>query len=320
MGRRPGIRASALGVDGAAVSAVARRGRVLFVGQSYYHAWYLSRELRKLGWRADVLNWDSNPAHTCTTTARTTGWAARGRRRPAHLPFYRWALQNYDIFHFSNTHGMGFGATLHHWVAERYSAGAEIRLLKRLGKKIVYSNNGCLDGVSQSSFASWGDVPVCVDCPWREGPEICSDERNLAWGKFRNGIADFQVLIGGNRIDFNDDPPVHEVPEFYCLDPERWRPDLEIPADFRLTSRGHGEDLPRGRELRERSEAGTNRNIKSTHIYVPLIEQLKREGPDVELIYFEACPTSSCATTRPRPTSWSTCSPMAGSAPTSARR
>src|SRR3954452_3115578 len=26
-----------------------KKGRVLFAGQSYYHAWYLSRELRKLG-------------------------------------------------------------------------------------------------------------------------------------------------------------------------------------------------------------------------------------------------------------------------------
>ena len=38
-----------------------RRPSVLFAGQSYYHAWYLSRELRKLGWRADVLNWDLSP-------------------------------------------------------------------------------------------------------------------------------------------------------------------------------------------------------------------------------------------------------------------
>ena len=34
--------------------------RILFVGHSYYHAWYLSRELRKLGWKADVLNIDKN--------------------------------------------------------------------------------------------------------------------------------------------------------------------------------------------------------------------------------------------------------------------
>ena len=35
--------------------------RILFCGQSYYHAWYLSRELRKLGLKADVYNWDTNP-------------------------------------------------------------------------------------------------------------------------------------------------------------------------------------------------------------------------------------------------------------------
>ena len=31
-----------------------RKGRVLFVGSSYYNNWYLSRELRRLGWVADT--------------------------------------------------------------------------------------------------------------------------------------------------------------------------------------------------------------------------------------------------------------------------
>ena len=29
---------------------------VLYVGQAYYNHWYLSRELRKLNWKADLLN------------------------------------------------------------------------------------------------------------------------------------------------------------------------------------------------------------------------------------------------------------------------
>src|SRR5439155_13508894 len=32
----------------------AARGRVLFIGASYYNNWYLSRELRALGWVADT--------------------------------------------------------------------------------------------------------------------------------------------------------------------------------------------------------------------------------------------------------------------------
>ncbi len=37
-------------------------------------------------------------------------------------------------------------------------------------------------------------------------------------------MADYQILLGGNRIDFNLDPRVHEEPEFYCLDEDFWHP------------------------------------------------------------------------------------------------
>jgi hypothetical protein len=268
-------------------------GSVLFAGQAYYNAWYLSRELRKLGWRADVLNWDLHRSADLFYHGqdfRLEGYNGRGTLM-RHLAFYLLALPTYDIFHFSNAHCIRFSNRLHDYFAEHFSPGAEIRLLKRLGKKIVYSNNGCLDGVSQSSFASWGETPVCSECPWRERPDVCSDERNLTWGRFRNSVADYQVLVGGNRIDYNDDPTVHEVPEFYCLDPDFWRPDLEIPDRFRL-------GLPEGTvkiyhavgNFDDRSEVGSKRNLKSTHVYVPLIEQLKREGHHVELIFFKDVP------------------------------
>jgi glycosyltransferase involved in cell wall biosynthesis len=269
-----------------------RPGRVLFAGQAYYNAWYLSRALRELGWKADVLQWE--PVGDLYYHGRDYRLDYRGKgdvRR--HLRFYLWALRNYDIFHFSNAQGLRLSNALHDWFAQVFSPGAEIRLLKRFGKKIVYSNNGCLDGVLQSSFASWGERPVCEDCAWRNVPSVCSDERNLAWGRFRNSVADYQVLIGGNRADFNDDPTVHEVPEFYCLDPDFWRPDLEIPEQFRLP-------LPESTvkiyhavgNFDTRSDPESFRNIKSSHIYVPLIKELKAEGRDVELIFFQDVPNT----------------------------
>jgi glycosyl transferase family 1 len=269
-----------------------KKGRVLFVGQSYYHAWYLSRELRKLGWRADVLNWDPSPKTQMYyhgedyrlryRSVNYGGTSERANDARRHALFYAWALPRYDIFHFSNRHGIRFGDALQAWAADRFSEAAEIRLLKRLGKKIVYSNNGCFDGVRQSTFDAWGPEPTCEICPWRDIPSICSDESNRAWG----GLADYQVTTGGNRGDWNDDPTVHEVPQFYCLDPELWRPDLSIPPEHRVERRPS--------ELRlyhsvgnadQRVAAGTRQSLKSTHIWFPLAERLRAEGRDVELFY-----------------------------------
>jgi glycosyltransferase involved in cell wall biosynthesis len=266
------------------------------VGQSYYHAWYLSRELRRLGWRADVLNWDPNPkaqmyyhGEDYRLRYRSVNYGGKSERAQdayRHALFFAWALPRYDIFHFSNAHGLRFGDPLHNWTAERFSEGAEIRLLKRLGKKIVYSNNGCLDGVLQSSFDAWGPEPTCEICPWREVPSICSDETNRAWGELRNSLADYQVTTGGNRVDWNDDPAVHEVPQFYCLDPEVWRPELAIPPDHRVERRpGQLRLYHAVGNAGERVDPQTRHSLKSTHIWFSLAERLRSEGRDVELFY-----------------------------------
>ena len=273
-----------------------KKGRVLFVGQAYYNAWYLSRSLRKLGWKADVLNWDSSDTSQSFYhgedfkfhyTSRFDVWY--------HVWFYLKSLFRYDVFHFSNAHGISFGSLVHGEAKKRgFPAYSEIKLLKKLGKKIVYSNNGCLDGVSQTSFrswATWNQEPVCDNCVWQNNPDVCSDERNLSWGKLRNSFADYQVNLGGNRIDYNDDPRVHEAPEFYCLDPEFWRPNLSIPDKFRLSYPVETVKIYHAVGNYDlRTDAETKRNIKSTHIYIPLVERLKAEGYPVELIFVKDVP------------------------------
>jgi hypothetical protein len=272
-----------------------RTGAVLYAGCAYYNTFYLSRELRKRGWIADVLQWDTNPVNAHLYHGYDFSLlGGEGRiELLRHLSFYVRALRRYDVFHFTGMHGMRFSHLLQKFFAHRFRPGDEIRLLRRLGKKIVYSGNGCLDGVAKSSFAAWGERPVCADCSWRDVPTICSDSGNLAWGKFRNSMADYQVLMGGNRVDYNADPRCHEVPEFYCLDPGIWRPDLLIPTNYRLGLPDETVTIYHAvGNFDDRSDFGTLRNIKSTHIYLPLIEQLKSEGHDVELIFFKNVPNA----------------------------
>lgn len=269
------------------------KGRVLFSGQCYYYTWYLSRELRKLGWCADVLNWDSNPEaqeYYHGEDIKFT-WDSPTKDLASQMLFYLSAIPRYNIFHFSGAHNMSFGINIAGFFkllkSQPYS---EIQLLKRLGKKIVYSNNGCLDGVAQSSYRSWPER-ICDICVWRDKPEVCCDERNLTWGSVRNKLADYQCTLGGNRQDYNNDPRVHEVPEFYCLDQNFWHPNLPIPPEYRLSYPPNTVKLYHAvGNFDLRTNPATQRNIKSTHIYLPLIEQLKAEGYPVELIFAKNIP------------------------------
>jgi glycosyltransferase involved in cell wall biosynthesis len=267
------------------------KGRVLFVGQCYYNTWYLSRALRKLGWKADVLNYDPNEDsqiyyHGEDFKFSYNGWKDKFK----HLKFFINSIKQYDIFHFSNAHSLKFLYDFDDYIKDILPERWDIKLLKKLGKKIVYSNNSCLDGVSQSSFRSWAPEPVCDICQWRNNPDVCSDERNLSWGKLRNSLADYQITIGGNRKDYNDDPRVHEVPQFYCLDPAFWHPNLLVPTNYKLP---FSNDTIKIFHCVGNYEMRTDKNqinIKCTHIYVPLIERLKKEGYNVELIFFHDVP------------------------------
>lgn len=262
------------------------RNSVLYVGQAYYNVWYLSRALRPLGWRADVLNWDANPASQIYYHGEDFKFEYESEHSIYNqLEFFLKALLRYDIFHFSNAHGIVFGYPLNSWFMARFGKFSEIHLLKQCGKKIVYANNGCLDGVSQTAFSRWGSASVCSICRWRDEPTVCSDERNLAWGKFRNSVADYQCLLGGNRVDFNDDPRVHEVPEFYCLDEEVWHPQIEIPEAFQLPTMPEGAIRlyhAVGHKADRTTEDGVN--IKSSHLYLPLVKKLQEQGVLLELL------------------------------------
>lgn len=260
--------------------------RVLFSGQMYYNVWYLSRALRTRGWKADLLNWDTNPATQMYYHGEDIAFTAKAPADEAEgMRFYVASLYGYDAVHFSNFNGISFGFPVHARMEKEFGVNAEIRLLKALGKKILYANNGCLDGVAQSSFAKWSTPSVCSICKWQQVSEVCNDKKSLDWGAFRNRVADYQFLLGGNRVDYNYAPTVHEGPEIYCLDPDFWHPELVIPDTYKLppdeagTVRlyhavGHRADRTR--------DDGTN--IKSSHVYLPLIDKLKAEGCKISLL------------------------------------
>ena len=264
---------------------------ILFVGTCYYNAWYLSRALREHGWRTTVVTFPGDMSEMYGH-----GWDVRlelSRNPQAMIPRTAEVLKlffGHKIIHFTGIHNLRM---LYFCEPGRFSsdAGYDIRFLKRLGKKIVYSHTSCHDGVSQTSFSRWGEHPVCDDCSWQHVPAVCSDQRNLDWGRFRNSLCDYQIGMGGNRVDCNDDPRVHEVPQFWCLDPEFWQPELPIPDEHRLPpANGAVRIYHAVGNFDQRTKAQTQANIKSTHIYLPLIERMKSAGLPVELVFVKDKP------------------------------
>jgi glycosyltransferase involved in cell wall biosynthesis len=269
------------------------RGRVLYVGQSYYHAWYLSRELRKIGWKADVLNWDPTESNNRLLYHGQDFSFKYGGVRDfiSQLIFFIRSFFRYDVFHFSNAHCMKFGRYIDHLFRAISSEYSEVKLLRAFGKKIVYSNNGCLDGVAQSIFSKWPPESVCSICYWRDMADVCSDKKNLKWGKIRNSLADYQVTVGGNRVDYNNDVRVHEVPEFYCLDHKLWDPGMPIPKNYEIdASRDTVKIYHAVGNFKTRTNLKNNVNIKCSHIYIPLVERLKAEGYKAQLIFCQDIP------------------------------
>src|ERR1700704_1821456 len=124
---------------------------VLFVGTSYYNAWYLSKALRDRGWRATVLSYPGDMSEIYGH-----GWDVRlnfdrsGSRLRRLAKTLRRSVQvlrlflGHKVIHFTGVHNlrMLYYCDPRRWPTE---TGSDIRWLKWLGKKIVYSHTGCLD-------------------------------------------------------------------------------------------------------------------------------------------------------------------------------
>ena len=74
---------------------------------SYYHGRNCSHALRRLGWRADVPNWDMHEGSQIYYHGEDFRFTKHGEEGyQEQLDFYLKALWKYDIFHFSNIGGM----------------------------------------------------------------------------------------------------------------------------------------------------------------------------------------------------------------------
>src|SRR6185312_1120335 len=132
----------------------------------------------------------------------------------------------------------------------------------------------------------------CNRCVWQDQPQVCSDAGNPAWGRKVHTMCDMVDTGGAPSLDWkgNADTVFRDALTM-ALDPEFWRPDLEIPEEYRL-KRSPGELIVYhavgNYELRSRN----GRNIKGTDAIMAAIDRLAFEGFPVRLEFVTNVPST----------------------------
>lgn len=264
------------------------RRSVAFFRHSYYNFFFLAEALRQRGWDAIVVNPEpedgANERYFFGQDLRTHDPDPLRNRRNLGDFLERVAV-DYSMLHL---HGIG-GVWVYpdHSMVE--SVPWEILELRERGVKIGFTISGCLDMVSQTSFRKWsGDM--CRHCAWREREEICSDWRNLLLGQKVLELCDLVCNEAESLLDHRVSEKVHLDPLTGAMDPEFWRPDLEVPGD-RLRERAEGELLIYHAlgNAAERLEDGAD--VKGSRRILQAIESLKGRGHPVRLDFVTDLPS-----------------------------
>lgn len=229
--------------------------------------WGLSRAERALGIQSDVMvrrGDSSRYPYDMDLRLRSGPWLARGLRV---AQFLARAVREYDVFHFN------WGMTIldyWHWDINYL----ELPLLKRLGKRIVMTFQGCdarMKTWSRTHFAT----SACAECdvPW------CTERLDHIRVKRIKKIFAYADHVFALNPDLLHVLPGAEFLPYASIDPKEWKPAVKREARAPYRTRPF-----------QVLHFPTNRAIKGTRYVEQACARLQSEGWPVELHIVEDVP------------------------------
>lgn len=272
-----------------------RKRSVLFLHHSYYHFYYLAKALRARGWDAvSVSVHDPHGAQGLQYHGEDLSLFSRHRARYGYTSsqiqyniraFFALAKRRFVLLHFAGDGHMSFFPENWGWDVE---SPWDIMEWKQGGGKLAYTVSGCNSGIAQSSITFWsrqtGESAACDKCAWQHRPDICSDAKNLRWGRQVERLCDLIFAEGLPALDYMRSLRAIREPMTMCLDPDVWNPDLRVPERLRLP-RAQGELLIFHAVGNYGSRTVNGRNIKGTHAVRDAVERLNRAGIRARLVF-----------------------------------
>ena len=229
--------------------------------------WGLSRAERALGIQSDVMvrrGDSSRYPYDVDLQLRSGTWPARGYRIARFLTH---AIREYDVFHFN------WGMTIldyWHWDINYL----ELPLLKKLGKRIVMTFQGCdarMKTWSREHFAT----SACQECDvaW------CTEGLDRIRMKRIKKIFAYADHVFALNPDLLHVLPGAEFLPYASVDPNEWKPSVS-----------RKDQQPNGTRPVRILHLPTNRAIKGTRYVEQACGRLSDEGMPIELQVVEGVP------------------------------
>jgi hypothetical protein len=269
-----------------------RQRSVLFLHNDYYYHLYLAAALRRRGWDAlsvsiegpnspnrlyyhgeDLCLWEENP----------------DQFRENLTNFFDTIDERFALVHF---YGMGLlGLFPANWenAARPETMPWDLLELRRRGVRFSYSPSGCSDGVSQTGFRN--HTGVCRKCVWELRPDICSDARNLTWARKIELTCDMVDVDLDWPLEMRQGSKYYREPLVTALDPEVWKPDLEVPEHL-ILPREPGELIVYHAVGNYETRRAHGRDIKGTGAVFDAVDRLRAEGVRVRLEFVSKMPSA----------------------------
>ncbi len=278
---RAGLRASTSSPES---FGAGRPRSVVFIRHSYYNFFYLAKALRQRGWDALSVSADDpeGPYSQFYHGEDLSLFDPDPERMQRNIEaFYDEVSRRFRMVHFYGRGCMSFFANRYDRFPHYATVPRDFLALREIGVKIGYSICGCLDGVAQTTVHTWSGG-ACDRCIWQKNDAVCTDAGNLAWGQKVYMFCDLIATEGFPALDWQGSNKAYREPLTTALDAEFWRPNLEIPAKWRLPCKPGELIVYHGvGNFSERSRG--SRNIKGTAAIIDAIDRLRGEGVNVRL-------------------------------------
>lgn len=256
--------------------------KVLHVHIALYQPYLMVKALRQLGHKADCvvfgdesIKWLIHDADFFLGNKKMLSDILNS------IKFFKFAIKNYDIFHFHSQPGFvpqGWSKLLDSIL------GIDLWFLKRIGKKIIFSHWGCLDGRIPSRFALYEDNRVCSEC--NRWDNLCSDKYVATKCAPQLKFADCIINHDPDFEDYNRSASYLHG----SIDTDFWNPEEAIPEKYIIANKTDNAIKIYHSFANSHKRGGFEKNIKGSMYIKTAVDRLKSEGHNVDFIYCAEIP------------------------------